>query len=277
MRTQISAGDQGEPKIDEKEMSFLDHLEDLRWHIVRSSVAIVFFAVFAYVFSDFIFEHVIFAHKKDTFLTYKIFCQIGVCMTPPNFTIIQTELGEQFFVALKVSFWIGFISSFPYIFTQFWKFIKPGLYKEEQKAARGVVFICSFLFLTGVAFGYFVMAPFAIKFLGDFNVGQNISVANGTSLSSYVSYLTMFVLPTGFLFQLPVLIHFLAKVGLVTDESMKKYRKHAFVSILVLAAIITPPDIITQFLIGVPVYFLYEISILIAKRAAEKREAELKS
>ncbi len=276
MIQKISAGDQGDPMIDQKEMGFLDHLEEFRWHVIKSLIAIFIFAVGAYIFSDFIFEHVIFAHKKDGFLTYKLIRSIGIDVHPADFEIIQTSLGEQFFTALKTSFWIGFILSFPYVFYQMWSFVKPGLYPNEQKAARGVVWICSLLFLLGVLFGYFVMAPFAIKFLGGYDVGQDISVVNGTSLSSYVGYLTMFILPSGILFQLPVLVYFLAKVGLVTAQSMREYRRHAFVLILILAAIITPPDVVTQFLIGMPIYVLYEISIFIAQRVSAKREKDLK-
>ncbi|MCL4110252.1 UNVERIFIED_CONTAM: hypothetical protein GTU68_030636 [Idotea baltica] len=178
--------------------------------------------------------------------------------------ILPRLLGEQFLVHIKTSAILGFICAFPYVFWEVWKFIKPGLYKKEQKHARGIVFTCSILFMMGVVFGYFVIAPFALNFLGNYTVGT--SVSNSTSLASYVSYMTMFTLPTGIVFELPVVVYFLSKVGLVTPEFMKKYRKHSIVFILVLAAIITPPDIVTQFLIGIPVYILYEISIVISKR-----------
>lgn len=259
---------------DSAEMSFLDHLEELRWNIVRALIAIVAFAIIVYIFNDWVFNNIIFAHKNESFITYTIFQSIGVDFRPPNFAIIQTEMGEQFFTALKVSFWIGLVVAFPYVFYQLWSFIKPGLYEKEQKAARGVVFVCSFLFMTGVLFGFIILAPFAINFLAGYTVGLDV-VNNSCSLRSYVGYLTMFTIPTGVLFQLPLLVYFLAKVGLITPEFMKNYRKHAFVIILVMAAVITPPDIITQFLIGVPVYFLYEMSILIAAKTAAKRQKEL--
>jgi len=272
MIKKVTAGDQSPEE--EAEMSFLDHLEELRWVIIKALISIVIFAAVVYIFHDLFFETVMFAHTKDSFPTYRFFCNIGACFGPPEFEIIQTQMGEQFFTALKVSFWVGLIISFPYVFHQIWSFIKPGLYPNERKAARGVVFVCSSLFLIGILFGYFIMAPFAIKFLAGYTVGLS-TVNNSTSLSSFVNYLTMFTIPTGILFQLPVLVYFLAKVGLLTADFMRQYRKHAFVIILILAAIITPPDIVTQFLIGVPVYFLYEISINIAKRTERKRQKEL--
>ncbi len=258
---------------EDAEMSFLDHLEELRWHVIRALVAIFSCAIVVYIFEGWIFENIIFAHKDPSFITYDIFSRIGVDFSPASFEIIQTEMAEQFFTSLKVSFWIGLIVSFPYVFYQFWKFIKPGLYSNEQKVTRGVVFICSSLFLLGVAFGFVIMAPFAIRFLTGYSVG--VAVNNSTSLSSYVGYLTMFTIPTGIVFQMPLLVFFLAKVGLVTADTMREYRKHSMVVILILSAVITPPDPITMFLIGVPIYFLYEISIFIAGRTAKKRQALL--
>ncbi len=256
-------------------MSFLDHLEELRSYIIKSLVAIVVIAIGMYMMEELVFRHVIFGPKNESFLTYKLFCSLGeqFCIHPPDFEIVPREMGEQFFTSLKVSFWLGLIVAFPYVFNQFWGFIKPGLYTKEKKAARGVVFVCSGLFVLGVLFGYFVISPFAIRFLAGYSVG--VDVVNSTSLSSYVGYLTMFTIPTGVIFELPIVIYFLAKVGLVTPEFLKNYRRHAFVIILILAAVITPPDIVTQFLIGVPVFVLYEISILIAVRMSKKREKEL--
>lgn len=264
------------PKKDEAEMSFLDHLDVLRKHIVRSLLAIVVIGCVLFVLIQPLFDEFIFAHKDPDFISYRVFCQyLKICLTPPDLNIITTELAEEFFQALKVSFYGGFIVAFPFVFFQFWSFIKPGLYAEEQKAARGVVYVCSFLFLLGTTFGYFVLAPFAINFLVNYSVSS--LVTSTVTLSSYVGYMTMFILPTGILFQMPLLVYFLAKIGLITPEFMKQYRKHAFVVILLLSAILTPPDIITQFLIGVPVYGMYEISILVATTTARKREKELNS
>ena len=147
----------------EKEMSFLEHLEELRWHIIRSLFAIVIFAIVVFLAKEFVFENIIFAPRHNDFLTYRVFCSISsiTCFSPPEFLIIPREFGEKFFTHLKISFWLGFIISFPYIFWEFWKFVKPGLYSNEQKAARGIVFVCSLLFLLGVLFGYFIISPFA--------------------------------------------------------------------------------------------------------------------
>ena len=261
----------------EKEMSFLEHLEELRWHLVRSVVAIVAVAIVAFLMPNLIFDTIIFGPKSEGFLSYKAICNLSealgmgrdLCITPTEFDVIATEFGERFIVHIKVSMMFGFVAAFPYVFYQFWSFIAPGLYDEERKAARGVVFICSFLFISGVLFGYFVIAPFAVNFLAGYEISN---VASTVTLSSYVSYMIMFMIPTGIVFELPVVVYFLAKVGLVTAEFMKSYRRHAFVVILVLAALITPPDVVTQFLIGIPLYVLYEISIVIAKRVQKTQE-----
>ncbi|MEL6987572.1 MAG: twin-arginine translocase subunit TatC, partial [Bacteroidota bacterium] len=176
---------------------------------------------------------------------------------------------------LKVSFWMGIIIGFPYLFYEFWKFVKPGLYEKEIKAARGIVFVCSMLFIIGILFGYFIISPFAISFLSNYTIGDQ--VASEVTLSSLVNTMTMFTLPVGIVFELPIVIYFLSKIGLVTPEFLKKYRKHAFVVILVVSAIITPPDVITQLLIGFPLYMLYEISIRISKRVQVKADEEKES
>lgn len=257
-------------------MSFLDHLDVLRKHIVRSLIAIVIIGCVLFVIIQPVFDEFIFAHKDPDFISYRLFCNyLRICMTPPELNIITTELAEEFFQAIKVSFYGGLLVAFPYVFYQIWSFIKPGLYAAEQKAARGVVFVCSFLFLVGTTFGYFILAPFAINFLVNFRVSQ--AITSTVTLSSYVGYMTMFILPTGILFQLPLLVYFLAKIGLITPEFMRNYRKHAFVIILIMSAILTPPDVVTQFMIGVPVYGMYELSIFVAARTARKREKELNS
>ena len=250
----------------EAEMSFLDHLEQLRWHILRAVAAIFVIAIVIFTAKDIVFQRVIFGPLGENFPTFRFFCSLGetMCFAPPELDIVPRVLGEQFLVHIKTSIVLGFICAFPYVFWEVWRFVKPGLYVKEQKYARGIVFVCSMLFLSGVIFGYFVIAPFALNFLGNYSVGSFVNEA--TSLASYVSYMTMFTLPTGIVFELPIVVYFLSKIGIVTPEFMKKYRKHSIVVILVMAAIITPPDVVTQFLIGIPVYFLYEISIIISKR-----------
>lgn len=249
----------------EADMSFLDHLEELRWHVIKALLAIIAVAILAMIFKTIVFDYIIFAPIKEWFPIYNVF---PGRISPPDFKIVPREVGEVFFEHIKVSFFLGLIIAFPYVFSQFWQFIKPGLYEKEQKAARGTVFVCSLLFIIGVLFGFFIITPFAYTFLLGYNVG--IEVENGSSLSSYVTYLVMFTIPTGLIFEMPVVVYFLARVGLVTAATMRAYRKHALIGILVLAAVMTPPDVLTQFLIGVPMYILYEISIHIARRAEKK-------
>ena len=256
---------------EEKDMSFLDHLEELRWHILRSLVGIVIIAIGVFLAKDFVFNEVILKPTQKDFITYKVFCQYTgiLCSGPGEVTVYTRELGEQFMVHLKVSFWFGLIVAFPYVFWEVWKFVRPGLYENEQKATRGIVFVCTFLFLSGVLFGYFVIAPFAVAFLSTYTVSNIIS--DTFTLSSIVNYMTMFTIPTGIVFQLPVAIYFLSKMGIVTPEILVTYRRHAFVIILALAAIITPPDVMTQLLIGIPLFILYQISISVSRRVYKNR------
>ena len=266
-----------ESDVEEKEMTFLEHLEELRWHIIRSIVAIVIFGIVVFIAKDFVFNSIIFAPKYDWFISYKAICSLSVwlglgsnlCLQPPDFDILATQFGERFVVHVKVAIIMGFIASFPYIFWEMWRFIRPGLYENERKAAQGVVFICSSLFLMGVLFGYFVISPFAVTFLAGYDITD---VQSTTSLSSFVNYMTMFTLPTGIVFELPVVVYFFTKIGLIGPDFLRTYRKHAFIIILIMAAIITPPDVVTQFLIGVPLYFLYEVSIIISKRVERQQQ-----
>ena len=255
----------------EKDMSFLEHLEELRWHIVRSLASIMVIAVFVFLAKDFVFNDIILAPTRNDFLTYRLICEYleALCFGPGEVTVFTRDLGEQFLIHLKVSFWIGIIIAFPYIFWEIWKFVSPGLYENERKATRGVVAICTFLFLSGVLFGYYIIAPFAIAFLSTYSVSDIVS--DTFTLSSIVNYMTMFTIPAGLVFQLPVGMYFLSKLGLVTPAFLKTYRKHAFVIILILSALITPPDVITQLLIATPLYFLYEVSIWISARVQKKQ------
>ncbi len=262
-----------------KEMSFLDHLEELRWHIIRAAVSVFVFGIATFLAKDFVFKQIVFAPKYADFITYKVICNFSnfiglgdaMCFFPPEFTFITPIFGELFIQHLKVSFMLGVIASFPYIFWEIWRFIKPGLFPKEQKAARGMVSICSGLFLSGVLFGYYIISPFAITFLAGYQIEGVVATP---ALSSYISYMTMFTLPVGIVFELPIVVYFLSKVGLVTPEFMKSYRRHAVIIILILAAIITPPDIITQVLVGMPLYLLYEASIIISRRVVKKQEQE---
>ncbi len=275
---QIDIEMDGRRSVQEKEMSFLEHLEELRMHLIRALTAVVLLMIVAFVFHDWVFDRIVFGPTHPDFFSYRVFCKLSqvlglgqaMCMTPPQFDKIAVGFGEPFIISIKASFVLGLVAAFPYVFYELWSFVRPGLYEVEARATRGVVFICSLLFLAGVLFGYFVIAPFAINFLMGYTIP---GVENTPTLSSFVNYMIMFTAPAGLVFELPVVIYFLAKVGLVTAEDMRRYRRHAFVGILVLAAILTPPDVVTQFLIGVPLYILYEMSIFVAMRV-ERKEAQ---
>ncbi|MFQ5445759.1 MAG: twin-arginine translocase subunit TatC [Saprospiraceae bacterium] len=265
-------------KEQEKEMSFFDHLEELRWHIMRSAVAVVVIGIGAFLAKDFVFNTVIFGPKRADFITYRVLCNwshgLGLgdvlCLAPPEFEFITPNFGEPFLTHIKVSFMLGIVCSIPYIFWEIWRFIKPGLYDKEQRLTRYAVGICSFLFLFGMCFGYFVISPFAISFLAGYNLP---GVKPFPALGSYINYMVMLTLPVGLVFELPVAAHVLAQLGLVSSSMMKSYRKHAVVIIVILSSVITPPDVFSQILISVPLIFLYEVSIAIARRVEKKQMA----
>jgi sec-independent protein translocase protein TatC len=254
------------------EMSFLDHLEELRWHLIRSTLAIVIIGVAAFMFRGFIFDTVIFGPKKMDFPTYRLFCDIATflgfdsafCADKLPFTIQSRLMSGQFSAHIWTSIWAGFIIGFPYVLYEMWKFISPGLYEKERKNSRGFILIASLLFFMGVLFGYYVVAPLSINFLGTYQVSAEVT--NEFDLASYISTVRASVIACGILFELPIIIFFLTKVGLVTPEIMKKYRKIALVIVLILAAVITPPDVTSQIIVAIPVLILYQVSIYISGR-----------
>ena len=258
------------------DINFLDHLESMRWHIIRSLGVTITITIIVFLMKKFVFEQIIFAPKNIDFITYKMLCLLSdklhlgatLCITEIGFSVINIDMAGQFLLHLKVSFLMGLVISFPYVLWEVWRFIKPALHVKEIKTTRGVVFFSSMLFFIGVSFGYYILTPFSINFLGSYSIADE--VVNTISLGSYIAMLIMLVLVSGMIFELPIIIYFLAKLGLVTDKFMKQYRKHAFVIILVLSAIITPPDVTSQVLIALPLYFLYEVGIIIAKKVYPK-------
>ncbi len=257
---------------DAGEMSFLDHLEVLRWHIIRSLLVIIVFAIIAYINIDFLFKNVIFAPRYADFATYRLLCKLShsvglgdkICVQPAVSEVITTGIGEAFTMSLTTAIAIGLIMAFPYMFWEAWRFVRPGLKHTEARAASSIIFIGSGLFFLGVLFGYFVIAPAGINFLVGYKVA---GVENKSTLDSYISYMLLFVLPPGGTFELPLVTYFLAIFGLVTADFMRKYRRYAILIVLVVAAIITPgPDIMSQILVAVPLYLLYEASIAVAKK-----------
>lgn len=261
---------------DPNEMSFLDHLEELRWHLIRSTIAIVIVACGAFIMKDFIFDTIIFGPKKMDFPTYQFFCRIATffgidsefCGDALPFTIQNRTMAGQFSAHIWTSIWAGFIIAFPYVLWELWRFISPGLHANERKYSRGFILVASFLFFLGVLFGYYVVAPLSINFLGTYQVSKE--VLNEIDISSFIATVRASVIACGIMFELPIIIFFLTKVGLVTPEILKKYRKIALVIVLILSAIITPPDVASQIVVAVPVLILYQISIYISKLVLKK-------
>ena len=269
---------------EKKEMTFLDHLEALRWHLIRSAIVVTIAATTLFFFNDFVFGDVIFGPKKPTFITYRVFCYIShhllgndsLCIGQNTFTLINTDLSGQFTKHIWISLVAGMIVSFPYVLWEVWRFIKPALREKEIKTTRGFVFVASSLFLTGVCFAYFVMAPLMVNFLGTYEA--TTEVKNFIDWDSYISIVTTVVLATGIVFELPILVYFLTQFGIVSPRFMRKYRKHAIVIILIVAAIITPsPDITSQLLVAFPLYALYEISIFVSVSVERKQILRMKA
>lgn len=259
-----------------EEMSFLDHLEELRWVIVRSVVAILAGAIVAFVFSDFIFDKLILLPKGPEFFTNRMLCLLAqtvnspaLCINSTPLNIININMAGQFNTHIMVSFYVGIIVAFPYIVYQFWKFVRPALYDVERKRSRGAVFYISLLFIIGVLFGYYIISPLTIHFLGGYSISSEVT--NQINLGSYIASVASVTLATGVLFELPILVVFLTKAGIVTPMFLRKYRKHTFVIIMSVAAIITPPDILSLLLVTFPLWLLFEASIRLSARLYRRK------
>jgi len=266
-------------KKKKNEMSFLGHLEELRWHLLRAFLSILIIAIAAFIFHDIIFDKILLAPKSPDFFTNRMFCAFSkivnaptLCINSNPFEIINIDMAGQFTTHIMVSIIAGIILAFPYIFFEFWSFVKPALYLKEKGYAGGAVFYSSLLFLVGVLFGFYIITPLSVHFLGSYNVSDQVE--NQINLTSYISTVAKVILASGVVFELPVLVFFLTKIGLVTPSFLRKYRKHSIVVILLLSAIITPPDIFSQVLVCFPLLFLYEIGIGISKRILAKEKAK---
>ena len=254
-----------------QDMSFLEHLEELRWHLIRATLAVVILGTGAFIAKDFIFNTLIFGPKRVDFLTYELFCKFShmtgngdsLCIKELPFRIQSRAVSGQFSAHLWTSITAGFILGFPYVLYEFWKFIRPGLLKNERRNARGFIIIASILFFLGVLFGYYIVTPLSINFLGTYQVSDQ--VFNDFDLDSYISLLRAATLSSGFIFELPILMYFFTKIGLVTPDFLKNNRKYAIVIVLSISAIITPPDIASQIIVTIPILILYEVSIFISK------------
>ncbi len=263
-------------KKNDDEMSFLEHLEVLRWHILRSILVIVLFAIIAFIFKGIVFNDILLAPKMPEFITNRLLCEFGqrinilkLCINTKPLEVISIKMAGQFSMHIMVSLVAGLVVAFPYVFYEMWTFVVPALYTREKRHARGAVFYSSVLFLMGVVFGYFVIVPLSVHFLGSYSVSEEVT--NQINLISYVSTIASVVLAAGIVFELPILVYFLSRVGLVTPKFLKKYRRHSLVLILALSAIITPPDIFSQLLVSGPLIILYEAGIGISRRIYRKQ------
>lgn len=262
------------------EMSFVDHLEALRWHIFRSLLAVLIGAIVVFIYMDFFFGKVVMGPANRDFITYRALCgashRLGLgnalCLEDINLKLISTEMSSQFMMSFTIAFVGGFIIAFPFVFWEFWKFVKPALTKKELGKTRGVIFWVSLLFFSGVSFGYFLIAPYTVNFFAAYTLSPLI--ANTFTISDYIDNIVSLVLGTGIVFQLPLVVFFLAKVGIITADFLRTYRKFAVVIILVIAAVITPPDVVSQLIVTVPLWLLYEISITIAARVNKEAEKD---
>lgn len=258
-------------KKNTNEMSFLDHLEDLRWLLIRCTLAIIIGAVIAFFFADFIFDEIIFGPKDPNFITYHWFCEAskffgsdgeGFCNLTMNFDVQSRVMSGQFNAHIWTAITAGFIIAFPVILWELWKFISPALYDKEKKGAKFFIFVSSILFFLGVLFGYFIITPLSINFLAGYQVSKQIH--NDIDLDSYISLIRSTTLSCGLVFELPIVMFFLSKLGLVTPTFLRTYRKYAIVIILIIAAIVTPPDVVSQITVSIPLLILYEASIFIS-------------
>jgi sec-independent protein translocase protein TatC len=273
--------DQENPEShEEKEMTFFDHIDALRGHLFRSALAIVIFGVTAFVNKHLLFDVIIFGPTHVDFWTYRMFCKLSLllagnddyCIKDMGFTLKNITMSGQFTQHIFVAFIAGIVLAFPYIIFEIWRFIKPALNVSEKKYAKGIVFFVSMLFFIGVLFGYFLLSPLSINFLGSYKVSE--SVGNEVNIESYISFISTLTLATGLVFELPMLVYFLSKIGIIGSNWMKKNRKYAIVIILLVAGILTPsPDMASQIMMFIPLYSLYEISIFVAK-SVEKGKAK---
>jgi len=263
----------------EKEMSFLEHLEELRWHIIRSILAIVIFMIIAFIFKNFLFGTIILGPKNPEFITNRLLCQLGeyfnatgLCINTKPLNLISIKMAGQITTHITAAIVAGLILAFPVILWEFWQFFKPALKASEARYAKGAVVAASGLFFIGVLFGYFLLAPLSIHFLSSYEIDPG--VVNQINVRSYIGTLTSICLATGLVFELPIIAFFLTKIGLITPTFMRKYRKHSIVIIFIISAIITPPDVFSQTLVAVPLLILYEVSILISGRVMKQKEKD---
>lgn len=254
---------------EEKKMSFLEHLEELRWRLVRSAIAILVIAIGLWFVQGWIMDNLFLSMRSPSFITFDLMCRtFGICVEEVPVELQSFTVAGQFSYALMMSIMGGVVLSFPYIFYQIWSFVKPGLKQKEMKVAKGIVFYVSLLFFLGIGFGYLVVAPLCIQFFGSFHISEEIK--NQFTVNSYMSTILSTVFYSGLLFLLPVVAYLFTRIGVLNAAFLRKYRKHAIIGILILSAIITPPDLISQVIVSVPIVILYEVGILVSRRVEKK-------
>jgi len=257
----------------ESEMSFFDHLETLRWHLIRSAIAVVVCGIAAFWYFDYVFENVVMGPFHINFWTYRMMCKFGYCIHKINGIIINTELAGQFMLKLNTSILLGVIVAFPYILFEIWRFIRPALLDNERKAASGFVFYATALFVTGILFGYYLIAPEGIIFLTNYNISNTI--ANQFTITSYLSAISTITLLSGIVFELPIIIYILASLGILTGTFMRKTRRYSIIIIMIVGAVISPsPDILSTTVATIPLLILYELGIVIASRIEKRKIKE---
>ena len=265
------------------EMSFIDHLEDLRWHVIRSVIAVLLGAIIVFIYADFVVNDILFAPTRADFISARWLCSIGqkigigdtLCFQQVDVKFLETTMTGQFVASFTLAFIGGFIIAFPYIFWEFWKFLRPALSSNELKKTRGIIFWVSILFFAGVAFGYYILTPFMVNFYFNYKLSPQKQIM--PTFSDYLENLIYTTVGIGILFQMPLLVMVLARIGIVTAKFLRKYRRHAFVVILIAAAIITPStDPFSLTIVTIPLYLLFEASIIIASRInkSQKKEEE---
>ncbi len=267
------------------EMTFIDHLDELRSHIIRSVLAILIGAIVIFIYRDWIFDYIIVGPINKDFISYKLLCQFShwahmgdaLCMPPVDVSMQSTTFGGQFLSSITMAFIGGIIIAFPFIFWEFWRFVKPALKEKELKNTRFVIFWVSFFFFCGAAFGYFLLGPFTFNFLAGFQLGTHNMIVTKPTFADYLDNLTNIILGCGLAFELPVLSFILSKIGIISPAFLRSTRKYAIVVILIVAAFITPsPDWMSQLIVFVPLWLLYELSILVSARVYKQEEEEEK-
>jgi sec-independent protein translocase protein TatC len=268
---------------EEAEMSFLEHLEELRWHIIRSLMAIVIFMIIAFIFKNFLFDTVILAPKRPDFFTNRLLCRLGhatiwghtfnseaLCINTKPLNLISIKMAGQLTTHITVAAIAGLILAFPFVIREFWNFFRPALKSNEASHAKTAVFATSILFFIGVVFGYYVLSPLSIHFLSSYEISPD--VVNQINVRSYIGTISSLCLASGLVFELPVVAYFLTKIGVITPQFMRKYRRHAIVLIFIIAAIITPPDVFSQTLTAIPLLLLYEVSIFLSAYVVRQKK-----